>query len=151
MSRFRPVLKINHDFLGGCLLIVIAVAAYVLGQSYAVGTLNRMGPGYLPAALSIILGAMGVILAIAAQFQPAEAPEIRLRPLLAVAAALVVFAFLLRPAGLLPAAFVCVLLGSLADDKITWPGRLVLGVAVALFSGGVFVLGLGMNVPLWRL
>lgn len=151
MLRFRTVLKVNHDFLGGCLLIAIAVAAYILGQSYAVGTLNRMGPGYLPAALSIILGGMGLILAIASQFQSTDVPEIRVRPLLAVAAALVSFAFLLRTAGLLPAAFVCVLLGSLADSKITWLARLILGVVVALFSAGVFIFGLGMNVPLWRL
>lgn len=151
MLRFRTVLKLNHDFLGGCLMIAIAMAAYFLGQSYAVGTLNRMGPGYLPAALSILLGGIGLTLAIASQFQPAEAPEIRIRPLLAVAAALVAFAFLLRPAGLMPAAFVCVVLGSLSDSKITWLERLVLGIAVALFSAGVFILGLGMNVPLWRL
>lgn len=149
MPRLRPVVKINHDFLGGCLLIAIAVGAHVLGQSYAVGTLNRMGPGYLPAALSLILGAMGVVLAIAAQFQPAAAPEVRIGPLLAVAAALVAFAVLLRPAGLMPAAFVCVVLGSLADGRITWTERVVLGVAVAVFSSLVFIVGLGMNVPLW--
>jgi hypothetical protein len=151
MPRPKPAIKVNHDLLGGLLLIAIGAYAYVHGQQYALGTLNRMGPGFLPAVLSITLCSIGAILAVASQFKPAEAPQIRLVSLLLVAASLTTFAMLLRPAGLFTAAFVSVVLASLADRQITWPGRLVLGLVVAGLASLIFIAGLGMNLPLWPL
>lgn len=146
-ARFR--LRVNHDLFGGLLLSAISGTALWTGQGYALGTLNRMGPGYLPMALSVILGIIGLVLIAGSQFKPSELPEVRLVPLAAVLGSLVIFAVLLRPAGLFPAAFVCVVLASLVDDSISWKGRLGLGLGVAAFSSLVFIMALGMSVPLW--
>lgn len=142
-------IRVNHDLFGGLLVLGIAGGAWWFGQDYAVGTLNRMGPGYLPMALAAILGVLGLILVIVSQFRPTEWPEVRVVPLALILASLVLFALALRPLGLFPAAFICVLVASLADGTISWAGRILLGLAVAAFSSAVFVLALGMPVPLW--
>jgi hypothetical protein len=146
----KTTIKVNHDLLGGLLLIAIGGYAHFHGQQYAFGSLRQMGPGFLPAVLSIALCGFGAVLVAASQFKPSEYPEIHLASLLLVAAALTAFAVLLRPAGLFPAAFASVMLASLADRKIAWIERLVLGVAVAGLASLIFIVGLGMNLPVWR-
>lgn len=149
MRFSRLTLRINHDFFGGLLLTCIAGGAWYHAQSYALGTLNRMGPGYLPVALSLILGGLGVILVVISQFKPAERIELRVVPLIIILGSLCLFGVMLRSAGLFPAAFMSVILATLADGRITWLGRVVLALVVSLFTGVVFVVGLGMSVPLW--
>ncbi|SDK75610.1 Tripartite tricarboxylate transporter TctB family protein [Franzmannia pantelleriensis] len=149
MSMSKLTLKVNHELFGGLLLIGIGAYAYYHGQQYAFGSLARMGPGFLPQVLSIVLCAMGGILAVTSQLKPSSAIDLQLGQVLVVAASMALFALLLRPAGLAPAAFVGVLVSSWADREITWPGRITLALVVATLSSLIFIAGLGMNMPLW--
>jgi hypothetical protein len=54
------------DFVGGILVLLIGIGAMVQGQTYSIGTLNRMGPGYFPVALGAILAGIGGVMLIAA-------------------------------------------------------------------------------------
>jgi hypothetical protein len=38
---------------------------------------------------------------------------------------------------------------SLADEDITWVGRVAMSAGVAVITAGIFVIGLGMVLPLW--
>jgi len=142
-------LKVNHDLFGGLLLVGISAFAYYHGQQYAMGSLARMGPGFLPTLLSVVLGVMGAILTVASQWKPSSRVQIQLGQLLIVAGSLALFALLLRPAGLLVATFISVIVSSWADRQITWPGRLLLAGVVAGLASLIFIVGLGMNMPLW--
>lgn len=149
MAMRKLILKINHELFGGLLLIGIGAYAYYHGQQYAFGSLARMGPGFLPQVLSMALCAMGGILAVTSQLKPSSAIDLQLGQVLIVAASMVLFAILLRPAGLFTAAFVSVVVSSWADRQITWPGRIVLALVVAGLASLIFIVGLGMNMPLW--
>lgn len=149
MATRKLTLKVNHELLGGLLLIGIGGYAYYHGQQYAFGNLARMGPGFLPLVLSLVLCAMGGILAITSQLKPSSRIQLQLGQLLIVATSMVLFAFLLRPAGLFTAAFIGVVVSSWADREITWPGRLLLALVVASLASLIFIVGLGMNMPLW--
>ena len=50
------------DFYAGLLFIAFGVAAIVIGSNYALGTAARMGPGYFPRILGILLVTLGAIL-----------------------------------------------------------------------------------------
>ena len=54
------------DFWSGALFIAIGIATIVLGSRYTLGTAARMGPGYFPRILGILLIALGGILAVRA-------------------------------------------------------------------------------------
>jgi hypothetical protein len=58
--------KRMKDFVGGILVLLIGIGAMVQGQTYNIGTLNRMGPGYFPVALGAILAGIGGVILIAA-------------------------------------------------------------------------------------
>ncbi|MCE8003269.1 tripartite tricarboxylate transporter TctB family protein [Billgrantia ethanolica] len=145
----KLTLKVNHDLFGGLLLVGIGAYAFYHGQQYALGSLARMGPGFLPTLLSAMLCVMGATLAVSSQWRPSSRVQIQLGQLLIVAASLSLFALLLRPAGLLTATFVSVLVSSWADRQITWPGRLLLAGVVAGLASLIFIFGLGMTMPLW--
>ncbi|MHB8493814.1 MAG: tripartite tricarboxylate transporter TctB family protein [Casimicrobiaceae bacterium] len=60
------MLRIRHpkDFWSGALFIAVGVGAIVLGSKYTLGSAARMGPGYFPRLLGILLVALGGMLAL---------------------------------------------------------------------------------------
>ena len=47
------------DFFAGLLFIAFGIAAIAIGSNYPLGTAARMGPGYFPRILGILLIALG--------------------------------------------------------------------------------------------
>src|SRR5438094_4658111 len=96
--------KSPQDFWAGILFVLAGGAALWVGRDYTLGTLTRMGPGYLPTILSWALVAIGGLLTIRALALngPAIAPS-RIMPQLFILAAIVVFALAIERLGLAPA------------------------------------------------
>lgn len=140
-----------QDIFGGAILtalgIFVAIYAY---NSYEIGTLQRMGPGFFPTSLGVILAVIGVLITL-----PALARQgVRMNPWewrtgLLVVASIVAFALTLRTAGLIVATMVTVIISSLADRDTTWRVRLILAVVVTVITVLIFKTGLGMVIPLW--
>src|SRR4030095_6117197 len=89
-----PVVRIRDpkDFWAGVLFILIGIAAIIIGSRYKLGTAARMGAGYFPRILGILLIALGGIISLRAL--RADGPPIptwRLRPTLVVLGSVVFF------------------------------------------------------------
>ena len=56
----------NRDYYGGGLMLLFGLGAIWEGMSYRIGTLVRMGPGFFPVALGVILALVGVAIMIGA-------------------------------------------------------------------------------------
>jgi hypothetical protein len=111
-----------------------------------------MGPGWFPFWIGILLVAVGVATA-AAGLNP-DAPEEKmkrpeLRTIAWVLGAVVLFGLLLQPAGLIVSLAVLVVVSSLASHEFTWRGTLLNAVLLVLFSVGVFIRGIHLQIPLW--
>ena len=64
VSRYLTHLfRFRRDFCAGGLMILFGSVAAVYGPTYRVGTLTRMGPGFMPTVLGIILIFLGVLIA----------------------------------------------------------------------------------------
>ena len=73
MSRF-----LTKDFLAGLMFVAFGVVALYFGRHLAVGTAVRIGPGFVPRALSYILLGLGGIIcvfALVSGSEPVEAPK----------------------------------------------------------------------------
>ena len=70
MARF-----LGKDFLSGLMFIAFGLLALYFGQRLALGTPVRMGPGYVPRMLSLILLFLGSIIVLAALFRTADKLE----------------------------------------------------------------------------
>ena len=146
--------KRSRDYIGGMLMAAIGLAAAVQGSSYQLGTLERMGPGFFPTALGVILTAVGVAIAVSARFTRYEG-ELEVLPpewrgWFCIIGALVAFVALGKYGGLLPATFAIVFISALGDRQNTLQGAVVLGLASVVVAVVVFRWALQMQFPLFQ-
>jgi hypothetical protein len=138
-----------RDAAAGAIFFAIG-AAFALGaRSLETGSAFRMGPGYFPLLLSVILMLLGAII-IASSFASQNQPlgPVPWRGLVLVLAAPVVFGLSVRKLGLAPAIVLTVVLAVYASRR----SRLWLAAAMAagltIFCLAVFSYGLGLPLPL---
>ena len=106
MNRF-----LSKDFLSGLMFIGFGLIALYFGQKLALGTPVRMGPGYVPRMLALIIMGLGGIISVVALVSPGEMVEKpKWKPIVMVTIGIVCFALLFERAGLLPALIVPVVL-----------------------------------------
>ncbi|WP_445953851.1 tripartite tricarboxylate transporter TctB family protein [Tepidimonas sp.] len=140
----------QRDFLGGLLMAFVGfAAAWYAYEHYELGTPNDMGPGFFPFGLGILLGVLGLLIALPAMLRPGEQLRVMWGALARVVGAIVLFALLLKTAGLVLACMAAVILASTADRSIGWRVRLLTAVVIAALSWLVFIVGLGMVLPVW--
>ncbi len=146
-----PVTRQDHrDLLDGLLMAAVGfAAAWYAYEHYELGSPRSMGPGFFPFGLGILLGILGVLIALPALVRPGERLRLAWGPLGSVVGSIVLFALLLKTAGLIVACAASVLVASLADRTITWRGRLVAAAVIAGLCWLVFIVALGMVLPVW--
>jgi hypothetical protein len=125
------------------------VFAAVYAQRYEFGDLNRMGAGYFPVTLGVLLTVLGLMIAVPAFFRSGPAIQVKWKTFALVMASIVAFALTLKVLGLILATMLSVVLATLADNDTRWKGRLMIAVGVAAVTYLVFGLGLSMILPIW--
>lgn len=139
------VVRGPNDVFVGVLLLLFSAAGFWLSDGLRVGTITGMGPGYVPIALCwclAVLGAITIGRGVIAEDDPAEGWS--LRPIVFIAAAIVWFALVIEPLGLIVATLGVVLIASFADPASRrWEG-IVLGLGLAVFCAAVFIYALGL-------
>ena len=146
------MMSIRHpkDFYAGLLFIAFGAAALVIGSDYPLGTAARMGPGYFPRILGILLVTLGAILALRAmRLQGVPVPAFKWRPTLVVLGSVVLFGYIVEQAGLFLSTIVLVVGASAASHEFRWKEALVSSVFFALLVIAVFVLGLKLQLQVW--
>jgi hypothetical protein len=141
--------KDMQDVVGGLALAALGAFAAIFAQRYEFGDLNRMGPGFFPVILGVLLAVLGTLIAVPAFFRSGPPVQLRWKPFALVMASLVAFAMTLKVLGLIVATMLAVVIASLADNDTRWKGRILVAVGVALMTYLVFGLGLGMVLPMW--
>ncbi len=142
---------LSKDFLSGLMFIAFGLLALYFGQKLALGTPVRMGPGYVPRMLSLILLGLGLLICIVALIagsEPVEKPK--WKPITLVTIGVVCFALLFERAGLLPALIVLILIASLAGEEFKLVEVIGNMVVLAILCTLVFKVGLGMNISIVR-
>ena len=142
----------QRAFAAGALFLGFAVFFYVMALSYPAGSVARMGPGYFPRLLAIVLAAIGVAVMFGAMRPTAERERLRrwdVKGLAWVTGSVVLFALLLFPLGLAGALFVLIVVSSKASPEFTWKGTLANAAILIALCLIVFVYGLGLQFPVW--
>ena len=143
----RPVAS---DLIAGLGVIALSGAFAIIGQDYALGTVRRMGPGWFPLALGIIGAGLGVLIMISAFLGPPRtSPQVQWRRLLFIAAAFLAFALAVEPLGLPLTILLTTAIGAQADPASRPRETLLLGLGLAAATWVVFVLALGLPIPVF--
>jgi hypothetical protein len=138
------------DFFAGLLFIAFGVAAIVIGSNYALGTAARMGPGYFPRILGLLLIALGLALSVRAlRLDGPPVPRFVWRPLLVVLGSVLAFGLIVNHAGVVISTILLIVAASAASHEFRLRESLIAGVTLAVLAVGVFVIGLKLQLPIW--
>ncbi|HVL75963.1 MAG TPA: tripartite tricarboxylate transporter TctB family protein [Noviherbaspirillum sp.] len=134
----------------------IGVATVFGGMAHHVGTAARMGPGYFPIALGILLILLGAIIGLvtdrdALEKEPADPRGVDLRGWFCVIAGIVLFMVLGEYAGFIPGTFALVFVAALGDREHSLLSAALLAAGVTVLGVLVFTQLLELNIPLFKL
>jgi hypothetical protein len=138
------------DFFAGLLFIAFGVAAIAIGSNYNLGTAARMGPGYFPRILGLLLIVLGLALALRAlRLSGPPIPAFKWRPLLIVLGSVAAFGLIVNYAGVVLSTMFLIVVSSAASHEFRFRESLIAGAALAALAVGVFVIGLKLQLPIW--
>jgi hypothetical protein len=146
------MIRNQRAFASGLLFVAVALFFFTVSTNYTLGTAARMGPGYFPIMLSILLAAIGLVVMATAVTPHAQIERLKswdLKGLLWIVGSVALFAALLYPLGLVIALFVLVMVASKASPEFGWVGALVNAVILIAICVAAFVYGIGLQLPLW--
>lgn len=154
-------IKSQKDFFAGLMFMAVGVAFAWGATTYKLGTAARMGPGYFPLMLGILLALIGAVITFKALVvETVGGDKIggwAWRPLVFIIAANVAFGILLAglrgiglPAfGLIVAIYALTFIVSMAQAGSKFKTTLILATALAVGSYLVFVKALALQFPVW--
>lgn len=149
----------NH--YGGALMVLVGLSAIYASSTYHIGSLERMGPGYFPCAVGVLLAFVGVLIACSGSKEE-DAAEVTgvpakdthahglpdLRGGLCIVLGVAAFQFFGAYLGLLPATFAIVFISALGDRENTVGKSALLALAMVVVAAVVFHWGLQLQLPL---
>jgi hypothetical protein len=139
------------DFWSGVLFIAVGLFALVYaGTTYTLGTAARMGPGYFPRILGILLVALGVILTLRSfKLKGPPVPKFHWKPTLIVLGSVVVFGLVVEKLGMALSTLGLIIAASAASHEWRPKESVLVGLFLATLAVSVFILGLKLQLPIW--
>ena len=154
-------IKSQKDFFSGLMFMAVGGAFAWGATTYSVGTGARMGPGYFPLMLGLLMAALGM----AITFNSLVVEKVggdkigawAWKPLLFIIAANLLFGLMLGglpsvkiPAmGLIAAIYALTFVASLAGEEFKVKEVLVLATVLAIMSYLAFIVLLKLQFPVW--
>ena len=156
------VIKSEKDFFSGLMFVIVGGAFAIGATGYTVGTGARMGPGYFPLLLGILLTVLGLFVMLKGLRKSQDGAGDKLgkvawRPLTFVISANLLFGVLLGglpsiglPSfGLIVAIYVLTIVASMAGEQFSIKGSLILSTLLAIASYMAFVKLLNLQFQVW--
>ena len=112
-------IKSQKDFFSGLMFMVVGVAFAWGASNYTIGSGARMGPGYFPLALGVLLTLLGGIITFKALV------------------------------GLIVGIYALTFIASLAGDRFNFKEAIVLASILAVLSYLAFIKLLNLQFPVW--
>lgn len=154
-------IKNQKDFFAGLLYLVIGIAFAWGATNYSIGSAARMGPGYFPLVLGIVLAIIGAIIMF--QAMVLETPDGNpigrwaWKPLFFIIMSNFLFGILLGgwpllgiPAmGLIIAIYVLTFVAALAGSEFKFIEVLIVATLLAVGSWVAFIWGLNLQFQVW--
>ena len=142
--------KNPKDFFCGLLLLAIAAIFAVGIFELPIGTAFRMGPGYFPLVLVILLAAFGIIIMINGLRTEGEPfGAIPWRGVALISLPVIFYGATLKGLGIVPALAITVFITTLASQRWSLMMALTSTAVLVVFSVAVFIYGLGLPLSLY--
>lgn len=143
-------LRSAQDYAAGVFIITIALVGVVGAMNLNYRTSTGVGPGMMPISTGLILIALGLVLminGIVAKGPPLERWSIR--GIIFVLGSALMFAWTIRPMGLIVAGPLAVVISAFADKDTKWLEVIIFSVIMTFACIALFSWGLKLPIPIW--
>ncbi|WP_157017312.1 tripartite tricarboxylate transporter TctB family protein [Mesorhizobium xinjiangense] len=136
------------DIVAGLVTSGVGLFIVTEASSYRLGTLLRMGPGYFPRLLGVVMVLLGLLMIVTARPGGLGISVSRgqWRSTALLGAAFAAFVLTIEPLGMLAAVSVTVFLAAMANDRTPLTTALVLAVLTAIGCTLLFSVALGLQI-----
>lgn len=154
-------IKSQKDFFAGLMFMGVGIAFAWGATTYNVGTGARMGPGYFPLLLGVLMAFIGAVITFKALVVETQGGDKigkwAWKPLFFIIAANLIFGVLLAgvpslgiPAfGMIVAIYALTFVASMAEAGWKFKTTFILATILAVGSYVAFVLALKLQFPVW--
>jgi hypothetical protein len=155
-------IKSQKDFYSGLMFMVMGVAFAAGARTYNLGTGARMGPGYFPFMLGIVLALLGIGILVISLIEKNKQDGDKIgkwawRPIGFILGANLAFGVLLGglpsiklpSMGMIVAIYALTLISSLAEDTFRLKPVLILATILAIGSYLAFIVLLKLQIAVW--
>lgn len=154
-------IKSQKDFFSGLMFTAVGVAFAWGATKYSLGTAARMGPGYFPTMLGVLMAILGGVITFKSMVVETEDGDKvgswAWKPLLFIIAANLLFGLMLGglpsikfPAfGLIVGIYVLTFVASLAGEEFKFKEVAILATILAIMSYLAFIVLLKLQFPVW--
>ena len=138
------------DVLAGGIFVLIGGSFAVGSLSYELGTPLRMGPGYFPLVVGVIVAVLGLAIVLKGLVagEVLSFGVIPWRAIVVIVLALLFFGFTVRGLGFVPASAMTAVLTTLASPRVRPLPAAAVTVGLTVASTLIFVVGLQLRIPL---
>lgn len=144
--RFKSL----QDYAGGMFLIVIAMVGVAGTTMLNFKTSTGVGPGMMPRSTGLIIVALGLIMIINGLFSKGEGLDRwSIRGMIFVLGSALVFAWTIRPLGLIIAGPLAVIISAFADRDTKWLEVIAFAIVMTILCIALFSYGLKLPIPIW--
>jgi uncharacterized membrane protein YidH (DUF202 family) len=146
----RLKIKSEEDFWAGLMFIGFGILAIVIARDYPMGSTMRMGPGYFPTYIGVVMIILGTIItAMGLKFDGEKVQNFAWRPMILLSVAFAAFGWAIDNIGFILAMLILVVLSSLAGKEFKIKEVVLLSFFVILGCWALFIYGLELPFPLW--
>jgi putative tricarboxylic transport membrane protein len=146
----RLTVRAPQDFYGGAALVGLAVIAMLASNELPGQRGFAFGPGTAPRLFATLLATLGCIVAIIGIFvQGPPLERYKVRGVIFIIGAILIFAACIRPLGLVIAAFSCIITCAAADPEVRWRETILWAIVLTTFCSFLFPYGLNLPFQLW--
>jgi hypothetical protein len=144
----------RKDVLAGLMFMFVAAFGLWASRHYPVGTMLRMGTGYVPRLLCWVLLGLGIAIFVQGWREPAAGAGViekaeAWQPLVMVAAAFIAFGLTIERLGLVVSIALLIGIGGLANRELRLIETVIAAVVLIACAWLIFVVGLGLVIPVW--
>jgi hypothetical protein len=147
----KHLIRHHHNFWTGVMFSGIGAAFAAIAYNYKLGTAARMGPGFFPFYLGLLLLGIGItvtLMSFRGTAKEEKVDKFHWRPILWVLGSICVFGVMLKLTGVLFAGVALVMGSSMGSGEFKLKEVVWLSIALSVFCAAVFVGGLKLPIPM---
>jgi hypothetical protein len=145
-------IRSQKDFASGLMFVAIGSVFSYIATTYNMGTAAKMGPGFFPFWLGVVLALLGAIITMTSMSGKTAEDHMTKwdwPSLLWVTGSVVLFGVVLAYLGLILSILVLVFISAMASHEFHWKGTVVNAAILNVIAYIAFVWGLKLQFQVW--